>query len=225
MIATLDYIKRKFDEYNALCFEGKLRPIVFKLSTARTYLGQIAFARTRNPKDGTWHYDRFVFRISTKRDLSEKEMEDTILHEMIHYWILSNQMQDTAPHGKLFVRKMNEINVRFNRHISITHKVTPEDHEKDREIRPHLVCVSRLRDGRHGIMIAARSRLYQLWDAMSLFREVSEWKWVITKDPFFNRYRRALTPKIYPIRAEELDKHLKDALQLERTGNQIRVKR
>ena len=32
MRATLEYIKQKFDEYNNLMFEGKLKPLPFKLS-------------------------------------------------------------------------------------------------------------------------------------------------------------------------------------------------
>ena len=67
-------------------------------------------------------------------------MEDTILHEMIHYWILSNQMQDTGPHGEIFIKKMKEINVKFNRNLSVSHKATKEEHDKDTEVRQHLIC-------------------------------------------------------------------------------------
>jgi len=69
--------------------------------------------KEQNP-DGTWHYFGFVFRISTVIDLPEREVEDTILHEMIHYYILSNQMQDTSAHGEIFMRMMKDINVRVS---------------------------------------------------------------------------------------------------------------
>ena len=85
MIASIDYVKRKFAEYNERCFEGKLEPLPFRLSSARTFLGQVRFKRKPNP-DGTWHYSDFIFVISNKRDYPETEVEDTILHEMIHYY-------------------------------------------------------------------------------------------------------------------------------------------
>jgi len=76
----------------------------------------------------------FQFVISTKVDLPEAEVEDTIIHEMIHYWILSNQMQDTGPHGDIFKAKMKEINMKYNRNLSIVHKTT-------NMVQPVAVCL------------------------------------------------------------------------------------
>lgn len=224
MIATIEYIQKKFDEYNKLCFEGQLQPLPIKLSNARTFLGQVTCKRVRN-FDGTWCYYDFVFRINTKIDRPEKEVEDTILHEMIHYWILYNQMQDTSIHGKIFRKKMNEINSKYNRNLSISHKTTKEEHDKDTEKRRHVICVSKLQDGRIGITIAAHTRLSQLWDIMPEFPGVIEQKWVLSTDPFFNRFPRAISPKIYPVNPEELEEHLKDAKELFAEGNTIMVKK
>ena len=210
MRVTLQYIERKFQEYNQLCFEGKLKPVPFKLSMARTFLGRVCCKQKRNP-DGTWHYSGFIFRISTQMDLPENVIEDTILHEMIHYYILSNQMQDTAPHGELFMAKMDEINTRFNRNLSVAHKYTKEDHNNDKEIRVHLICVSRLKTDQPGTTIAARSRLFRLWDAMPRFPKIANLQWIVSTNTDFNRFPRALSPKIYHIPAEELEEHLKGA--------------
>ena len=48
MKATIDYVKKKFNEYNELCFEGKLKPLPFRLSHARTALGQVKFMKEKN---------------------------------------------------------------------------------------------------------------------------------------------------------------------------------
>lgn len=224
MTPTVEYIKSKFDEFNQLCFEGKLQPLPFKLSNSRTFLGQVTFFQEKNPDD-TWHYYGFVFRINTKIDLPEDVIEDTIIHEMIHYWILSNQMQDTSAHGDLFMDKMKEINVKHNRNISVTHKVTKEEQDKDTEKRQHLVCVTRLRNGKQGVTIATRSSLFRLWDEMAKMPDAAEQKWVTTTDPFFNRIPRAVTPKVYLIPADELEEHLQDAQELVRRGNNIMVKK
>ena len=54
-------------------------------------------------------------------------------------------MQDNAPHGKLFVAKMQEINRRFNRNLTVLHKKTKEEMDEDKEVRQHLICISRFR--------------------------------------------------------------------------------
>lgn len=152
MRATLEYIKQKFDEYNNLMFEGKLKPLPFKLSNAKSFLGAVFFQREKNPDD-TWHYYGFVFKISTVMDLPEDVVEDTIIHEMIHYYIMSNQMQDTAPHGKLFIAKMQEINRKFNRNLSVTHRTTKEEQDSDKRIQQHIICVSRLKTGKRCVLL------------------------------------------------------------------------
>lgn len=86
MIPTVEYIRQKFDEYNELMFEGKLKLLPFKLSSARSFLGQVRCCRKKKA-DGTWLYSDFQFIISNKSDYAENVVEDTIIHEMIHYWI------------------------------------------------------------------------------------------------------------------------------------------
>lgn len=213
MKASLDYIQQKFIEYNRLCFDDELPLLPFKLSNARTFLGQLKFTKKRNLW-GKWHYQDFVFCINTAKDMPEELLEDTILHEMIHYYILYHQLHDSSAHGKLFVQKMNEINKRFNRHISISHKRTEEENEKDLQIRTHFICVSQLEDGRCGITIATRTRLFELWNEMPKFPKVITNKWFISKNPFFNRFPRAITPKIYIIEKQTIEDNLKDAKEL-----------
>lgn len=222
MIATIEYIERKFNEYNEQMFEGKLHPLPFKTTSARTFLGQVRFYQEKQP-DGTMRYMNFQFVISTKVDLSEAEVEDTIIHEMIHYWILSNQMQDTGPHGDIFKRKMKEINLKFNRNLSVVHKATKEEADQDKEVRQHLICVVRLKTNQMGICIANKSRLFQLWDEMPNFPKAVECNWYVSTDPFFNRFPRSSSAKLYPISVEELEAHNKDFQPLVRTGNNIRI--
>lgn len=211
MVATLDYVERKFNEFNNTVFEGQLKPLPFRLSSARTFLGQLRYRRKRSLWGG-WKYDNFQFVISAGKEMDERLLEDTIIHEMIHYYILSNQLQDTSAHGKLFRKMMNDINARFGRNVSISHKPTEEEREQDREIRRHLVCVSSFADGRVGITIAAQTRVVMLCREIPKFPGVAECKWYSSMNPFFNRFRRSLTVKIYLLDRDELEKQLADAV-------------
>ena len=222
MIPTTEYIRKKFDEYNTQMFGGVLRPIPVRLSRARTYIGQIRYTRRRT-LFGAWRYSDFVFTISTRTDLPEREVEDTIIHEMIHYWIFSGNMRDDAPHGSLFRKKMAEINAMYNRNIAVSHKRTKEEMDNDTEKRQHLICVSRFRNGKTGVTIAAKSRLCMLWDAMPQFPDIWECRWVVSTDTFFNRFPRALTPKVYLVDNDELNRRLAGAKELVREGDCIKV--
>jgi predicted SprT family Zn-dependent metalloprotease len=222
MRATRDYVIRKFNDFNLQYFDGRLKPIAIRMSTARTFLGQVAYHRDRMA-DGTWHYRDFTFKISTILDLPEHEVEDIILHEMIHYYILSNQMQDTAPHGELFRGMMRHINTHFGRNISVTHRSTKAEKETDVQLRQHLICAVLFNTGERGITISTRTRIFRLWDAIPRVPGVVECKWYSSTDPFFNRYPRAIKVKIYRIAAEDLEKHLQGAVPLIRNGHTISV--
>ena len=158
-------------------------------------------------------------------DLPENVIEDTVLHEMIHYYILSNQMQDTGPHGKLFIAKMQEINRKFNRNLSVSHHTTKEEHDTDKRIQQHIICVSRLKNGKRGVTVVTKSRLFDLWDAMPNIPNMAELKWVLSTDPYFNRFTKTTKLGICFVPSEELEEHLKDAKELVKQGNSIRVKR
>lgn len=99
---------------------------------------------------------------------------------------------------------------------------TEVEHDKDTEVRQHLICVSRLRNGCRGITIATKTRLFQLWDEIP---NMAEWKWMVSTDPFFNRFPRATSLKIYLVHTDEQEEHLKDAKELERKGYSIMIKK
>lgn len=123
MVPTIPYIQSRFDEFNARFFAGALPPVPIKLSNARTFLGKLTFTKRRKWLFGEWTYSNFVLRINTRFDLPEQLIEDTILHEMIHYYIAVNQLRDTSTHGRLFRQEMKRINAEGNRQITISYRL------------------------------------------------------------------------------------------------------
>lgn len=126
MLPTLPYIQSRFDEFNARFFGGSLPPVPIKLSHARTFLGKLTFTKHRSWLFGPTHYSNFVLRINARIDLPESLIEDTILHEMIHYYIAVNQLRDTSTHGRLFRQEMKRINAEGNRHVTISYRLSKE---------------------------------------------------------------------------------------------------
>ena len=222
MKPTLDYIKNKFDEYNKMVFNGQLKPIRFQLSKARTFIGQINFKRRHN-NDGTFYYYDFIFKISTLIDRDETIVEDTILHEMIHYYILSNQLHDTSPHGRIFKQMMNDINRRYNRNIQISHKRTAEEKANDTQIRNHLVCVIKLKTGETGLIIPTQTRLFKIWEDVAHTPAIINWKWYLSRNPKLNSYKRTISMKYYAESEDTIKELMLDARPLVKEGNVIMV--
>ena len=222
MTPTIEYIEKKFAEFNRQMFGGKLPKISVELSDAKTFLGQCVYKKRRKLFGRTELYD-FRLRINTRVDLPENVMEDTIIHEMIHYYIGYNQLKDTSAHGTLFRQMMDDINRRFGRHITVSHRRTAEDNARDTAVRQHLVCRVRFRDGRSGLTVAAHTRLLPLWDALAGWSEVGEFRWYVTRDPFFNRFPRSKVVKVYRVDDAELEERLRSAVPLMREGNVVRA--
>ncbi len=226
MTITADYVREKFDALNALCFDGGLAPLPVSISRARTFLGSVRYKRRRKHLIfGGWKYSDFRLVISKKVELleNERDVEDVILHEMIHYAILSRQQHDTSAHGRLFREMMDDINTRFNRHITISHRTTEDERQSDTERRQHLVCVTRFRDGSCGITLAARTRFFALWDTLPTLPGAVDCTWYVSTSPYFNRFPRSRTPKAYRADAAELAPHLATAKRLVRNGRTIGV--
>ena len=128
MRPTLDYIIEKFDYYNQLCFDGKLKRPPILLNTRYSAMGQTGGVGEID-ENGKIHWSELRIEISVRRDLPEYEYIDTLVHEMIHYYIMSNDMEDDSPHGRLFRQKMEEIT---NKHgIRITIQYDPSEDDQD----------------------------------------------------------------------------------------------
>ena len=123
MIPDIEFIQKSFDRFNALCFEGALPPVALKLSRARTFIGKLTYTGKRDLFGNVVPQEDFCIRINTCYDLPENELEDVIIHEMIHYYIIRNRIHDTSAHGKVFRRIMKTINSKYGRNISVSYRV------------------------------------------------------------------------------------------------------
>ena len=123
MIATLPFLEKRFDTFNHDYFGDTLPLVPIKLGRALRSLGSCTYKKRRRLFARPVCYD-FCLHISTRYDWPEEELEDILLHEMIHYEILVNQWQDSSAHGKLFRARMKEFNEKYGRHIRISYRHT-----------------------------------------------------------------------------------------------------
>lgn len=214
MKATIPYVEKKFEEFNRLMFDGKLPRLPIELSDAKTFLGICVYKKRRTLLDKTVCYD-FKLRINTRIDLDEAEVEDIIIHEMIHYYIGYHGIVDTSAHGRVFRQMMQEINERFGRHIRVSHKPTQEQREQlygDKQ-HWHMVALVLFKDGRTGIKVLPRiaDKIVRYYNAVGREGSIERIEMYRTNDVFFNRYPNSSALRVHYIDRAEAERHLEGA--------------
>ena len=104
MTLTINYIENAFDKYNALYFNDMLTAPRFRIINSKRNLGTLSI-----------RYDllgRKVHTLSVSRyyDRTEKQYDNTIIHEMIHLYISQMNIIDNGSHGRRFKAECARIN-------------------------------------------------------------------------------------------------------------------
>ena len=217
MKASVPYLEQKFDEFNSLIFGGGLPRVPIELGNAAGYIGKCLFKIRRRMLGKPELYD-FRLRFSTRFDLPEPEMEDILIHEMIHYWIGFKGIEDTSSHGRVFRQMMKDINERYGRHISISRRLTPEQQNAVRGASPrvHVVAVVQMTDGKLGVKVLPRivQRIRAYRRGVMLSGQVREVEFYLTADPYFNRFPTSSALRVHFADPEEIRTHLEGAEKL-----------
>ncbi len=225
MIATIPYVEKKFEEFNQLIFAGKLPQIPIVLSDAKTFLGKCVWKKRMGSDMKEEYYD-FRLRINTRLDLPESEVEDTLIHEMIHYYIGLNKLEDASSHGPMFIHLMNSINEKYGRNISISFKGTEEQNEQlvDKKQHYHVVALLKLHNGKTGIKVLPRvlPSILKFYNAVTVAKEVLSVRLYMSNDVFFNRFPNSAALKVSFVDEDEVLSHLKDAEVLICDGKKIK---
>ena len=224
MIATIPYVEKKFEEFNQQIFAGKLPKLPIVLSDAKTFLGVFTY-KHRKVTDGKTEYYDFKLIINTRLDLPENEIDDVIIHEMIHYFIGYNQLEDATAHGPIFTHMMNEINTKYGRHITVSRKSTDEQSEAlvDKKAHYRVVAVVVFYDGRTGIKVLPRvlPSILKYYNSIQKNKEILAVQLYMSNNPFFNRFPNSNALKVHFMEPEEIKKQIAGAELLECDGDCI----
>lgn len=223
MRAIVEYIKKIFNEFNELCFEGKLPLLPVEECHSREFMGQFVYRMSVDEYGTEIPYD-MKLRISTVYDMEEEIVKDTILHEMIHYYITYYRIKDTSSHGEVFLRIMNAINQKYNRHITVKLDKNKEIESTDKEKKGHFICVCEFEQDMVFVQ-CARTRLLQIHQELANDTRVSKMAWYYTENPFFNRFPNSSKARLLKINRMDLIDNLKGATELECDGRTLRQKR
>lgn len=211
MRPTIKYIEERFREFNRRIFGDRLPLPAIILTNARTYAAKVIGRRSTRYGCSTW---QFELRVSVTTDKPADTIDDIIIHEMIHLHIMAGGLHDDAPHGRIFRDMMYRINRLHGRNISVSHRPDMAETESDRGRRPHIVCTATFRDGRTGFLQAASTRIFDLDFKIANSPDIAAHTWALSHNPFFNRYRRAMSLRFYIVDPDTLRRQLEGAKRL-----------
>lgn len=232
MEITEKLVRDKFEFFNRQIFGGKLPMPRIGLSRARTFLGACTFKTRRGLLGKKTRYD-FAIRISTMFDMSETEFEDTLIHEMIHYYIGVNQIEDTSAHGQKFRSMMADINSRFGRRINISHRSEGDKGNASAEgvavqrRQYHVIAVASLADGRTGFKVLPRvaPSILKFYNGLLSSGMVKTVSLFMSDSPFFYSYPNSSSLRVHIMERDTVMQHLEGAMNIYCDGKTLRVER
>lgn len=220
MFPSVQYIHENFKRFNKQMFASLLPPLPVAITTAKNYLGCITFKKGVD-KLGKPCFCNYHFRFSARYDMPENEWEDILIHEMIHYYIASQGLIDDAPHGSLFKAKMQEINMKYHRNISVSRKsadVVSVIKDEPKVNRPKKKCLRvigllRIKDGRVGLKVMPKKidAVSAFYDYFSKHEQIESVRLFFCSDPFFEQFPRSRKIYAHIVDEKEVMKHLEKA--------------
>lgn len=221
------YLKQKFDEFNRLMFGGLLPPLPIETTSVKTYLGVCVYKKRRTLSGKTERFD-FRIRINTRGRTGGREMEDTLIHEMIHYHIAVNGIADSGPHGEVFRKMMDDINRNYGRHLTISHKSGARHAHMLADPRPreHIVAVMERQDGRVGLKVLPRvmTTILRYHGCVSENKDIRSVRMFLTTSPFFNRFPCSGALRMHILDRDIIEENIRGGQELSCDGHSLSLK-
>jgi len=117
MIATIEFAQKWFPIYNKEYFDGELPTPKFELIKKKRVLGEYQHCNKLDIfgnllsqgifADGT---SANAIRLSVYYDRTERDLQQTLIHEMIHFYIDFKGIEDNGSHGKEWTFLAERIN-------------------------------------------------------------------------------------------------------------------
>ena len=216
---TIAYLQEAFTHYNQLIFQGELPLPALKLSRGKTRLGQMACKRRTH-----WRrtiYSDYTISISTYYALNKEEIDDVLIHEMIHYYIGVHQwrdtsaQKDTSAHGVIFRQMMADINQRFGRHITISTQTKDIPTRIAQKPKKFLVVALETIDKQYFLSSVMPSAARKVANMISRSREIKKYNWYYTYDEYFRDM-----PRVRSLRGRKvsLEVYIEMRSKMERIG-------
>ena len=178
-----------FTTFNEQYFDSGLPLPRLALSRSKTRLGSMSCKRVTRLLRGTKFSD-FTIRLSNYYDLSERDFQNVLLHEMIHYHIAYTGVKDSSPHGVVFRRMAEAFNRKYGWNIKVTGStrgIKPAKPQPDCEF---LVLALLLDSGEHLFSVVNPRYAHEIDRSIRCVSRVKSFNWYTTCDRYFMDFPR-----------------------------------
>lgn len=221
MRPTLQYVEEKFDYYNNLCFGGQLPRPLIKLTQRRESIGRTNMSQ--RCIDGKYIRNASI-EISIRYDYPEVEYIDTIVHEMIHYYMWMNNIDEESAHGPKFRAIMNEITQKYGIRITIQCDESEEAMIARVTDQNRYICVITDTNDDMALAIVIRDKIFQYWDIVPQLPNIKGVKWYVSNRAIFAQFPARIKPYFIRLEPTKIQDYLFGAAELERIDNVIKPK-
>ena len=184
MQITVEWIERWFTVFNREYFGDRLPVPRLSLSRSRTRLGSMTCKRRLS--FGRKRFYDYAIHLSNYYDMGERDYQNVLLHEMIHYSIAYTGLRDTSPHGTVFRGMMEALNCKYGWSISVSTRMQGKQvAERARKPKQYLVLAIALTDGRSMLSVVNPRYATVLNLRIRSIAELKHYGWYTTQDDYF----------------------------------------
>lgn len=160
----------------------------------RSYHGM--FQRRIKTKDGKKETRDRIIIYNKKENFDQVFLDSVLVHEMVHQYILQNNLKDLRSHGPLFRGFMKRINESFIGELKLKIKDTnPHVPLKGAGETIHQILALRYNDGNYFLAIIHPGKKEFFEKMIKKYKRIwnlKDYIWAESNDLHFNRYRRCM---------------------------------
>ena len=145
----------------------------------------------------------FTIRISTYYEMNDRQVQNILLHEMIHYYIAYTGKKDTSPHGVVFCEMMERLNRQYGWEMSISMRTkglkVSKDSKKLETSAERLILALLMKDGKYFLSVVNPKYATRLEKQIKRVFEIQKHAWYVSDDNFFSDF-----PQVRSLRARKV---------------------
>lgn len=218
MYPSIPFLIERFDFFNKLMFEGKLPDVPLKIGRGRRILGSMSYKKRKLPgREAEYHSPKIT--ISAAFDLSERQLEDILIHEMIHlHEFTKNNGRIDKPHGYFFYSEMQRINRIYGRNVTVKENLqkTRTEHPEETSstgktsFEISIIGILKIKNQKTGktetgLTRIMKTRLFELHDKWNKIKDIESIEWYYTMSDEVVSLPRVKTLKYYLMTEEQIE--------------------
>lgn len=181
------WLHASFDTFNRLYFNNALPCPRLSLSQSRTRLGSMSCKHKLTWKG--YRPCRYAIHVSTYYNQTERQYQNVLLHEMIHYYIAYKGIVDTSPHGKVFRQMMKNLNEKYGWEISVSSRMSETKSVcVQSSATPRLILLLEVQGRGHFVSVVNPKYASVMEHELQRLSEVKQHAWYQSTDAYFDGF-------------------------------------